>query len=47
MSQLNPSFLLPEGIAQAVQRMPAATFGNKLRWFDSHHQHISLRSPGS
>ena len=47
MSQLTPSFLLSAGVAQAVESMPAAAFGNKLRWFDSQYQHISLRSPGS
>jgi len=47
MSQLDPSFLLSAGVAQAVQRMAAAAFGNKLRWLESHYRHISLCSPGS
>jgi len=34
-------------VAQAVQRMLAVAFGNKLRWFESHYRHISLCSPGS
>jgi len=34
------------GVAKAVQRMQAAAFGNKLRWFESHYRHISLCSLG-
>jgi len=34
-------------VAQAVQRVLAVAFGNKLCWFESHDRHISLCSPGS
>ena len=40
-------FLLSAGAAQAVERVLAVAFGNKLCWFESHYRHISLRSPGS
>jgi len=33
--------------AQAVGHMLAVAFGNKLCWFESRHQHISLCIPGS
>jgi hypothetical protein len=41
MSQPDPSFLLSAGVAQVVQRMPAAAFENKLRWFESHYRQSS------
>jgi len=47
MNQPDPSFLLSAGVAQAVQRVLAVAFGNKLRWFESHCRHISLCSQGS
>ena len=31
-------------VAQAVERVLEAAFGNKLRWFESHYRHISLYS---
>jgi len=34
-------------VAQAVQRVLAVAFGNKLCWFESHYRHISLYGPGS
>ena len=47
MSRPDRSFLLSAGVAQAVQRVLALAFGNKLSWFESHYRHISLCSPGS
>jgi hypothetical protein len=29
-------------VTLAVERVLAVAFGNKLRWFESHYQHISL-----
>ena len=40
-------FLLSAGVAQAVERVLAIAFGNKLCWFESHYRHISLCSLGS
>ena len=36
MSQPDPSFLLSAGLAQALQRVLAVDFGNKLGWSESH-----------
>jgi len=40
-------FLLSAGLAQTVERVLAVAFRNKLCWFESHYQYISLCSPGS
>ena len=42
MSQPVPSFLLSAGVAQAVQRVLAVAFGNKLCWFEFQYLRISL-----
>jgi len=48
MSRSDCSFLLSAGVvAQAVQRVLAVDFENKLCWFEDHYRHISLCSPGS
>jgi len=44
MSQPVRSFLMSAGVAQAVQRVLAVAFGNKLSWIESHCRHISLCS---
>jgi len=31
-------------VTHAVERVLGVAFGNKLRWFESHYQHISLCS---
>ena len=46
MSRLDRS-VLSAGVAQAVERVLAVAFRNKLIWFESHYRHISLCSPGS
>jgi len=33
-------------VAEAVEHVLAVALENKLCWFESHHQHISLCSPG-
>ena len=43
---LSPTISIFLYVAQAVEGVLAVVFGNKLYWFESHTQHISLRSPG-
>jgi len=43
---LSPTIGIFLYVAQAVERMLAMAFRNKLCWFESHYQHISLFSPG-